>query len=261
MGGLAGGCAIAFSMSASAQVSDPGIFLQVEPVFPDAVKQAVLQVASAQTGLSTDLITVERAKSKIWSDGCLGLGPPGQMCTAVLVQGWEVTVANGRQEWVYRTNASGQVVKFDPVGGRLSRLVTPPAEPIPSEQMSPKWDKSVLFREVRSGGFAGITEEVLLYKDGRLERKGRSAQSAVTRRISKKELNAFKKQIYQLHFGQFNGLRYPALKGAADYFTVTLSNGQTTVQYADLNLEDLPMDLQKVKQIWQRLLDSVYLAP
>jgi hypothetical protein len=57
-----------------------------------------------------------------------------------------------------------------------------------------------------------------------------------------------------LHFGQFNGLRYPAPKGAADYFMVTLSNGQTTVQYADLN-EDLPQDLQQVKQLWQALIN------
>jgi hypothetical protein len=244
----------AFFNSAIAQVPAQGTSPSSNSgdVLPDSVKEAVLQAAAVQTGLKPEQLTLTQTTSKVWSDGCLGLAPPEQMCTAVLVQGWEVRVAHQRQEWVYRTNASGREVRFDPAGGRLSRLVSPAAEQIPRDRVAQKWDKAIAFRAIKTGGFAGITEEITLYKNGRLEKKG--GPGGVTRTLSKKVVKAFRKKLYQLHFGQFDGLRYPAPKGAADYFTVTLSNGQTTVQYADIDQEKLPKDLQAVIQVWQALL-------
>jgi hypothetical protein len=243
---LVSGLATAPINTAIAQVPGQGI----GDVLPDSVKEAVLQAASVQTGLKPEQLALTQAQSKIWSDGCLGLSPPEQMCAAVLVQGWEVRVAHQRQEWVYRTNASGREVRFDPAGGRLSQLVTPVAEQIPRDRTAQKWDKAIAFRATKTGGFAGVTEEITLYKKGRLEQKG-GPGGVVTRTLSKKAVKAFQKKLYQLNFGQFDGLRYPPPKGAADYFTVTLSNGQTTVQYADIERESLPKDLQAVIQLWQ----------
>ncbi|MGB8700821.1 MAG: hypothetical protein WCD18_15495, partial [Thermosynechococcaceae cyanobacterium] len=208
------------------------------------------------------------AQAKTWSDACLGLAGPDEMCAAVLVEGWEVTLTHDRQEWVYRTNYSGQVIKQDPAGSHSSRLISPAAEQIPPDQLPPKLDKAVVFREVKSGGFAGSTEEVTLFRDGRLERRWLSGPSApeptdraagsgtLSRTLSKQTVKAFKAQLYQLKFGQFGGLRYPAPSGAADYFMVTLTNGQTTVQYADLNHGALPQDLQSSIQIWQALVSE-----
>lgn len=226
----------------------------VDPAFPDAVKTAVLQAVSAETRLQPDQFVVTQATPKIWSDGCLGLGPPAQMCTAVLVSGWEVRVMHQHQEWVYRTNSSGQAVQLDPAGSRLGQVIAPPADPIPTDQRPPTLDKKAIFRETKSGGFAGITQEITLYKDGRLVQKGGSTTGdKLLRKLSKADIKTFKKRIEKLRFGQFDGLRYSAPKGAADYFTVTLTNGQTTVQYADLNLEELPTDLQSAIQAWRSL--------
>jgi hypothetical protein len=226
----------------------------IDPSFPESVKEAVLQSVAKETGLQPDRFRLTQATSKIWSDGCLGLGPPAQMCTAVLVQGWEVRVANQRQEWVYRTNSSGEAVKLDPAGSRLSQTIAPPAEQTPSDRQPPRLEKKVVFREIRSGGFAGITQVTSLYRDGRLAQKSSSpGGERVLRTLSKAEVKAFKKRLEKLHFGQFDRLRYPAPKGAADYFNVTLSNGQTTVQYADINLEDAPQDLKLVVRAWQAL--------
>lgn len=228
----------------------------VDTTLPEGVRQAVLSVASTQFKLPIDQLSISKATPKIWSDGCLGLGPVGQMCTAVLVEGWEVTVTHQRQEWVYRTNASGQIIRYDPAGGRLSQLVPPPAEQIPEDQRPTKLDKKIIFREVKAGGFAGLSQEISLYKDGRLVSASQSrppgtGDNLATSKPLKVEIKAFKKQLEQLHFGQFNGLRYPGPPGAADYFVVTLSNGSTTVQYADINVEALPQDLQKVIQAWE----------
>jgi hypothetical protein len=227
---------------------------KIDPAFPESVKAAVLQAVSAETKLPPDQFMLTQATPKIWSDGCLGLGPPAQMCTAVLVRGWEVRVMHRHQEWVYRTNSSGQAVQLDPAGSRLGQVIAPPADPIPSDQRPPTLEKKAIFRELKSGGFAGITQEVTLYKDGRVVQKGGSATGEkLLRKLSKAEIKSFKKRIEKLRFGQFDGLRYSAPKGAADYFMVTLTNGQTTVQYADLNLEELPNDLRSVLQAWQSL--------
>ncbi|HEY9823998.1 MAG TPA: hypothetical protein V6D19_01005 [Stenomitos sp.] len=253
--------AIAPFCGAMAQSTHSQVLAQantVDTTLPETVRQAVLTAASTQAKLPIDQLSIRKATPKIWSDGCLGLGPVGQMCTAVLVEGWEVTVTHQRQEWVYRTNASGQIVRYDPAGGRLSQLVPPPAEQIPSDQRPEKLDKKVIFREIKTGGFAGLSQEISLYKDGRLvsTSQGRppgSGDNVTTSKLSKAEIKAFKKQLEQLHFGQFNGLRYPGPRGAADYFVVTLRNGSTTVQYADINVEALPQDLQKVIQAWEAI--------
>jgi hypothetical protein len=229
----------------------------VDPALPTSVQQAVFHAVAPLAGVSSRELTLKRAVAKIWSDGCLGLSVGDQMCTAVLVKGWEVAVGYQQREWVYRTNASGQVVVLDPAGGRLSGVVTPPAAKIPANPLPQKREKAVVFRETRSGGFVGLNQALTLYKDGRLLRHMPSDQASGGGQpvlvLPKAQVKAFKKKLESLHFGQFHGLHYEAPSGAADYFTVTLSNGQTTVQYADIQGATLPQDLQAIIREWQTL--------
>ncbi|MCG9893756.1 MAG: hypothetical protein MH252_22120 [Thermosynechococcaceae cyanobacterium MS004] len=244
---------------AIAQSSPPPISAtpaKIDPAFPEAVQNAVLEAATQQTGLKPDQLVLSKAIPKVWSDGCLGLGNAGQMCTAVLVRGWEVTLTHQRQEWVYRTNSSGSALRLDVAGGRLGRVIAPPATQIPLNEplltRSQTFDKKAVFQEIRTGGFAGITQTTTLHKDGRIVQTGPSTtDQRILRNLSQREVKAFQKQIEKLKFGQFNGLRYAGPQGAADFFRITLTNGQTTVQYDDLELEDLPQDLQAVIQAWQ----------
>jgi hypothetical protein len=228
-------------------------------MLPESIGTAVLQTAAVESGLPLAQLTVEKAKAKTWSDGCLGLAPPDQMCAAVLVRGWEVTVAHQRQEWVYRTSATGQKIVLDPAGSHLSRLIVPPAEQIPANQLPAKLERSVVFREIKSGGFAGINQEIRLYKDGRLVRQSPSTspkptQGVVIRTLPKAQVKAFQKVLESRHFGQFGGLRYPPKTGAADYFSYTLGNWQTTVEYTDISARELPTDLEQVIQAWRSLI-------
>ncbi len=232
---------------------------QVDPSFPGSIGNAVLQATSVQSGLPLERLTLSQAKAKTWSDGCLGLSPPKQMCAAVLVRGWEVTVSHQRQEWVYRTSATGEKIALDPAGSHLSRLIVLPAEQIPPQELPSKVERSVVFREIKSGGIAGITEEIRLYKDGRLVKQPPSkvpklAQGETIRTLPKAEVKAFRKLLETRHFGQFGGLRYPPQRGSADYFTYTLGNWQTTVQYADMSAQELPTDLEEIRQAWRSLI-------
>jgi hypothetical protein len=231
---------------------------QVDSTFPEPIGAAVLQAATVQSGLPIEQLTLAKAKAKTWSDGCLGLAPPDRMCTAVLVRGWEVTVTHQRQEWVYRTSGTGEKIVWDPAGTHLSKLMVPAAEQIPLNHRPPKMERSVVFREIKSGGFAGITEEVRLYKDGRLVKHSplkmpKPADGTLIRTIPKQQIRAFQQLLISRHFGQFDGLRYPPSRGAADYFSYTLGNWQTTVEYADIGPKELPTDLEQVIRAWRLL--------
>ena len=241
----------------SQQSAVPLVIAETNLSLPPSVRDSVLQAAVKQTGRQLGQLLILQASPKVWSDGCLGLGPSGQMCTAVLVRGWEVRVADQREEWVYRTNSSGDAVKLDPAGSRLGQMVAPPAEQILTNQRPPRLDRKAVFREIRTGGFAGVRQETTLFKDGRVvQKEGRTGTARLLRTVSKAELKAFVKQIERLHFGQFDGLRYPAPKGAADYFSITLSNPRTTVEYADINLADASPDLSAAVKAWQSLLGT-----
>jgi len=88
-----------------------------------SVGNAVVQDVSQHSRLPVSALRIIDSRQQTWQDDCLGLGRTGVFCTRQIVPGWQVTVASGQQRWIYRTNASGSVVK-------LSHSM------IPNEQMS-----------------------------------------------------------------------------------------------------------------------------
>ena len=78
-----------------------------------AVGNSVLQHTSRQSGLPTSALQIVHVQPQTWSDNCLGLGDSRALCTPMAVPGWQVAVASGRQRWIYRTNASGSVIKLE----------------------------------------------------------------------------------------------------------------------------------------------------
>lgn len=78
-----------------------------------AVNHSVLQHVSQQSGLPTSALRIVQAKPQTWSDNCLGLADSGALCTQMPVPGWQIAVMSGKQRWIYRTNASGSVMKLE----------------------------------------------------------------------------------------------------------------------------------------------------
>ena len=68
-------------------------------------------------------LRVVAAEPQDWSDSCLGLGGPVEICAAVITPGWEVTVASDLYTWVYRTNGDGTALR------QASPAVPPGAAP------------------------------------------------------------------------------------------------------------------------------------
>ncbi len=112
--------AIAFGLnlsSASAQpISSPilpAVMISRQTSLPTTVLTAIRQDLSRRTGLAGDRIILKTSVAQTWPDGCLGLARTEEICTQALVEGWRVTVTDGKQSWTYRTDATGRVIRLE----------------------------------------------------------------------------------------------------------------------------------------------------
>lgn len=80
---------------------------------PSNIANTVRKDLSQQTGIPASKLELVQSTPKTWSDGCLGLAKAGEMCAQMMVQGWQVTFANGSQQWIYRTDATGRVYRME----------------------------------------------------------------------------------------------------------------------------------------------------
>lgn len=80
---------------------------------PPKVANAVLQNLSRRVGIPALKLRITEFSRETWPNGCLGLPQPDEFCTQALVEGWRVTLSNGRQTWVYRTDSQGRVLRLE----------------------------------------------------------------------------------------------------------------------------------------------------
>jgi hypothetical protein len=90
------------------------------------VSQAVLADAAKRTGKPASELTVAEIKRQTWSDGCLGLPEAGTSCTQANVPGWRLVVTDNSQTWVYRSNLSGTLLKWDSAASQTANKPTTP---------------------------------------------------------------------------------------------------------------------------------------
>lgn len=92
---------------------------QAEYQLEEAIGHIVLQHASQHMRVPSSKLNLVEVEPHTWSDNCLGLAEKEESCTPMTISGWQVAVANGQQHWIYRTDASGSVVKL------ANRIVDP----------------------------------------------------------------------------------------------------------------------------------------
>jgi hypothetical protein len=71
---------------------------------------------------SSEGLHITAATAQDWSDGCLGLGGPAELCLAAITPGWHITVSAGSATWVYRTNSDGTALRQESYINRASDL-------------------------------------------------------------------------------------------------------------------------------------------
>ena len=91
--------------------------LTSESSIPAEVQSAVLNDAVKQTSKTVSALEITEAKPQEWSDGCLGLGKPDEICTQAITPGWEVVVTDGLRNWTYRTDNVGDTVRLEEFEG------------------------------------------------------------------------------------------------------------------------------------------------
>lgn len=223
---------------------------------PQSVASAVLREISSRFNVSSRLQII-RAEQRTWNNGCLGLENRGVFCTQAQVPGWLVTVEGRQQVWVYRTDASGSLVRLDLAASQIHQT-TNTLQPVrlARNELPPALAQGVVFRAIARGGIAGQTYQTVLLEDGRVMRSQLTGRGVVSttqiRRISRQQVRQFQRLLDQQQFDQFNRLSYPVNRGA-DYITVTLSSQDCTTQFVDMIQDQLPNPLQQVIQVWNQI--------
>ncbi|EDX87133.1 hypothetical protein S7335_4840 [Synechococcus sp. PCC 7335] len=84
---------------------------------PEAVQTAVLELAAANTEAESAVFEIVSVEEETWSNGCLDLPQPDEVCTLALVPGWRVKVAanlpGGLIQFTYRTDQTGDRIRFE----------------------------------------------------------------------------------------------------------------------------------------------------
>lgn len=97
----------------SLQREAPEILTVTEIDLPPQIQTAVLEAAAKRTSKPVSTLNIVKAQPKNWSDGCLGLAEPDELCTQVITPGWQVVVTDGLNNWIYRTNELGNLIKLE----------------------------------------------------------------------------------------------------------------------------------------------------
>lgn len=74
--------------------------------------RAIRRDLSRRTGIPTRKLRIVEAQRRTWSDRCLGLPAPNQICAQALTPGWQIVVTNGQQRWTYRSDRSGKILRL-----------------------------------------------------------------------------------------------------------------------------------------------------
>ncbi|MBE9046314.1 hypothetical protein IQ255_18190 [Pleurocapsales cyanobacterium LEGE 10410] len=94
------------------QDEQPTEILSAETL-PPAVQSAVFDEAMKRTSKTVADLKIVSARSQTWSDGCLNLAQPNELCSQVITPGWRVVVTDGIANWTYRTDDSGALIRLE----------------------------------------------------------------------------------------------------------------------------------------------------
>lgn len=84
-----------------------------ETELPPKVQSALLEAAACRTSQTVSNLRILEAQPRNWSDGCLELAKPNELCTQVVTPGWRVVVTDSRRTWTYRTDKAGDVTRLE----------------------------------------------------------------------------------------------------------------------------------------------------
>jgi len=80
----------------------------------DQIVEAARNKLAQDLGIPLDDIAVESVESADWPDPSLGIPTPGQMCIQVITPGYLIKLKHGTEQYEYRSNESGSILRYNP---------------------------------------------------------------------------------------------------------------------------------------------------
>ena len=78
-------------------------------ILPTKIVERVLAQASREARLPVNQLQVVGAQRQQWTDSCLGTEPQNPVCNPEMITGWQITISDGKNKWVYRV---GEMIKI-----------------------------------------------------------------------------------------------------------------------------------------------------
>lgn len=104
----------AVAAPAPQQLAQPALKNQVRPnQLPSQVANAAIADLSRRVGIPAEKLKITKYTQETWPNGCLGIPKPGELCSQALVEGWRITLSDGRKTWIYRSDCQGRVLRLE----------------------------------------------------------------------------------------------------------------------------------------------------
>ncbi len=83
---------------------------------PVNIQSQILFNLAVYLRVPVEQVSIQNYSQQTWSDGCLGLGGPTELCLAALTEGWHVEAVDTEtnQTYGYRTNLNGAQIRREP---------------------------------------------------------------------------------------------------------------------------------------------------
>ena len=98
----------------STQVAVTQVIPALENVLPQDVALNIRNQVSAILGVPVESIQLESVEQTEWPNGCLGLPEPEEVCTEVITPGWLLVFTADGQEYRFRADQTGTVIRQEP---------------------------------------------------------------------------------------------------------------------------------------------------
>ena len=224
--------------------------------FSIETSRRLLQTVADQVDKPVDSLQVLEVQAATWN-GCLGIYISDMACIAIALAGFRTVITDGQTIWVYHLNETGDQIAQNEAASGVNSSLSVSFRPI---DMPPEpGNDQIVFQSQLSGDLTGSVQKTVLTADGQLYREqtrfldGGQTVREELKTLTAEEVQTFRNQLEQHRFVNFNRLRYLTEAAFADYPTTRLQASFASVEYIDLEAENLPPDLQATIAAWDEL--------
>jgi hypothetical protein len=106
---LLAGCGPAAEVPSTQQIASA-----VAEALPPETAQNIQNQVGQLLGVPLESVQLQQVEKMEWPDGCLGLGQPNESCIQAITPGWLVVFSINGQEFRFRADETGTVVRQEP---------------------------------------------------------------------------------------------------------------------------------------------------